>query len=422
MGNAVLAAHAAYALDGDDSDWLARLVEVMGPLLDAGRGLVGFRWGLAPDGSVQAHEMRVAGGRAGDEEMLRELLGNLDSTRSSLAYEAPYSFKSLSEIARDHPTLTDLKRDRDMQRIAHDREVVDFEMLRIDEARDRGWMFSVLHPEVRAIPSPRRALWQRVGAHIAAGARLRLQLAAPRLDEAAAVYDPATGRLEVTERELTSAGRRRRLVEIIEARRAADRLADQRPLEAMELWKGLVAGRWSLLDVLDSDGRVFTILRENPLGVRSRVALSERERQAAFLVGRGHHVKLVAYELGLSPATVRAQLRTAMRKLNVEDRAGLCRLVASVSRARSATAVDELDLLALTDAPPRMPEPLSRAEREVATLAYEGLSNAEIATRRGTSERTVANQLASVYRKLHVSSRDELVRELARAGEGPPRG
>jgi DNA-binding CsgD family transcriptional regulator len=51
---------------------------------------------------------------------------------------------------------------------------------------------------------------------------------------------------------------------------------------------------------------------------------------------------------------------------------------------------------------------LSRAEREVIHAVLEGLSTSEIASRRGRSERTVAAQLASAYRKLNVHSRAEL--------------
>ncbi len=51
---------------------------------------------------------------------------------------------------------------------------------------------------------------------------------------------------------------------------------------------------------------------------------------------------------------------------------------------------------------------LSPAEVEVAQLVVEGLSNAQIARRRGTSVRTVANQMASILRKLELSSRHEL--------------
>jgi DNA-binding NarL/FixJ family response regulator len=57
---------------------------------------------------------------------------------------------------------------------------------------------------------------------------------------------------------------------------------------------------------------------------------------------------------------------------------------------------------------PGLTEPLTEAEREVARLAVDGLSNAAIAKQRGTSMRTVANQMASILRKLGVESRREL--------------
>jgi DNA-binding CsgD family transcriptional regulator len=51
---------------------------------------------------------------------------------------------------------------------------------------------------------------------------------------------------------------------------------------------------------------------------------------------------------------------------------------------------------------------LSDAEMEIARCAAAGMSNVEIAARRRTSVRTVANQIVSVLRKLGVGSRAEL--------------
>jgi DNA-binding CsgD family transcriptional regulator len=55
---------------------------------------------------------------------------------------------------------------------------------------------------------------------------------------------------------------------------------------------------------------------------------------------------------------------------------------------------------------------LTAAENEVLACAAAGLSNAEIARRRGKSLRTIANQLASAYRKLGVSGRQEVLAQL----------
>jgi DNA-binding CsgD family transcriptional regulator len=51
---------------------------------------------------------------------------------------------------------------------------------------------------------------------------------------------------------------------------------------------------------------------------------------------------------------------------------------------------------------------LTPAEREVVELVLRGKSNREVAEARGTSVRTVANQLAVAFRKLGVSGRLQL--------------
>jgi DNA-binding CsgD family transcriptional regulator len=51
---------------------------------------------------------------------------------------------------------------------------------------------------------------------------------------------------------------------------------------------------------------------------------------------------------------------------------------------------------------------LSPAEREVVALLLQGRDNASIARLRGTSVRTIANQVASIFSKLGVHSRSEL--------------
>ncbi|CAG1772079.1 partial Putative HTH-type transcriptional regulator, partial [uncultured bacterium] len=60
---------------------------------------------------------------------------------------------------------------------------------------------------------------------------------------------------------------------------------------------------------------------------------------------------------------------------------------------------------------------LTSAEREIVVLVLRGLSSQAIADRRATSVRTVANQLASIFKKLGVSGRGELTAALASRGE-----
>ncbi|MCZ7680271.1 MAG: helix-turn-helix transcriptional regulator [Sandaracinaceae bacterium] len=61
---------------------------------------------------------------------------------------------------------------------------------------------------------------------------------------------------------------------------------------------------------------------------------------------------------------------------------------------------------------PIIPDELTDAEREVCRMILLGRSNAQIATARHTAPRTVANQVASIFKKLGVASRAELLARL----------
>lgn len=56
-------------------------------------------------------------------------------------------------------------------------------------------------------------------------------------------------------------------------------------------------------------------------------------------------------------------------------------------------------------------EALSRREREVAVLASRGLTATQIAGHLFVSKRTVESHLVSIYQKLEVGSKTELIRK-----------
>lgn len=99
------------------------------------------------------------------------------------------------------------------------------------------------------------------------------------------------------------------------------------PDAASDAWTALVSGRWSLVDHFESGGRRFIVARRNPLGVSDPRALTERERAVAHLAALGKSNKLIAYELGLSTATVSTHLAAVIRKLRVSSRIDLVRLL-----------------------------------------------------------------------------------------------
>ena len=63
----------------------------------------------------------------------------------------------------------------------------------------------------------------------------------------------------------------------------------------------------------------------------------------------------------------------------------------------------------------QLPDELTASERDVVLRVLHGASRNEIAERRGSSPRTIANLLASAFRKLGVQSKIELAAKLASA-------
>jgi DNA-binding NarL/FixJ family response regulator len=78
-------------------------------------------------------------------------------------------------------------------------------------------------------------------------------------------------------------------------------------------------------------------------------------------------------------------------------------------------AIDADEYVILTFPLPREPgtsdsyDALTQSERGVVELVMQGWSNSRIAAERGTSSRTIANQLSAAYRKLGVQSRRQLI-------------
>ncbi len=69
----------------------------------------------------------------------------------------------------------------------------------------------------------------------------------------------------------------------------------------------------------------------------------------------------------------------------------------------------DLALLEFVKPEARIPPALTDAEQDIAVRVFQGATNAEIADARGVSSKTVSNQLESIFRKLGVTSRAELV-------------
>jgi DNA-binding CsgD family transcriptional regulator len=190
---------------------------------------------------------------------------------------------------------------------------------------DRGVFIGVPLPHGK-MPGPRVVhLLGRISAHIVSSRRLRTLTAEDGADASDAVLDPSGGvrhasgpARDAASRDLLGTAVRR-----MERARSRARRADAQ--DAVELWRALVSGQWSLVDHVERDGRRFVLARRNEPCARDPKALSGLERSVAAYAIQGQTNKYIAYLLGIAPSTVSSHLASACRKLGVVSRYELIR-------------------------------------------------------------------------------------------------
>lgn len=273
------------------------------------------------------------------------------------------------------------------------------------------WLFSKT-----VIPTTtERNRWSSIASHLAAGLRLRALTKSLTLGAAPveAVFTP-DGRLHDARQEAKAPSARRALREAVRQIEKVRTCAGRRdPDAAMEAWEGLVQGRWSLVDHFDTDQQRFIIAIKNDLTYPDPRGLTIRERQIAEFVGLGQSSKEICYTLGVSHALVTNCTASVQKKLGLVSRAELAAFFAPSGLRKKL----EETLLAgeklLVGAHPLIDERyidrLTEAERAVLAQLVAGSTNGAIAKRRNTSDRTVANQIQSIFRKFQVSSRSQLI-------------
>lgn len=114
--------------------------------------------------------------------------------------------------------------------------------------------------------------------------------------------------------------------------RARGPLRERDAEKAVGIWNALVAGRWSLLDQFDSDGRRYVVAHRNDASVPDARGLTHRECQVLAHVELGHSNKMIAYELGLSTSTVAGHLASARAKLRLPSVGALRRTIRENAR------------------------------------------------------------------------------------------
>ena len=204
------------------------------------------------------------------------------------------------------------------------------------------------------------------------------------------------------------------------------------------VWHELARGKYRIVDGFFSETRCYLVLSLETN--RRRPPLVGRRLEILQAVLGGLRQKNVALDSRLAPSTVALNARLALESLGVLDKpsrvhpllmlAARAAAEATLVVARYSTQADEANGELRVISTPRpdlaLATLLPEAELAVICSLVEGRSYQEIARQRGTSTRTVANQISAVFRRLRVSGRNELVQKLAgellaRPASEPPR-
>lgn len=386
-----------YALGGDFDTWLDDLVNALQPSLDVGLGLVCTGVRLTSSGPQHAFETTWGNAPGNAGELIRISQQTMPDPSEVMATFASSRFTT----ARGEMSEENLQR---FNEIASTVGVRDGAGVVFSDGT-LGVLIAALLPHKARLAIAERRMWSRIAIHLSHALRLRRRITGPPV----AVLAP-NGRMLHAEQDALPLPARELLrahVKQVERARSRTRRADAP--SAVALWKGLVDGRWSLVDRFESDGKRFIVALENPIGTPPIAQLSPKERAVCQLAAEGYPNTSIAYALGSKPSTVGNQLSRALQKLRLAKRSDLVRTWGLLARGDTQVSpLPEVDdaLVVARGAQASRPLPqLTPAEREIATLLAEGWSNSDIARHRGVSPRTVANQVQRIFDKLGVSSR-----------------
>jgi len=330
MGGAdpIAVIEAAYRVEVSEAEWLAGIAEAALPLFRGGLGAVAYTYDASRVERMRV--LRVATYGA-PPQMTPEFVARIVEGTDADYVRNSYRSKACA-LMTETPGF---ERQSGPTTLLRSGGVVDVIGVNGTDASGVGCWVGAALPQATRLSGRERETFSRIAAHCAAGLRVRRALgaalgsAAEPTASAEAVLD-ASGRIEHATGGAEPQAARQSLREAALAMdRARGRRRHREPERAVEEWKGLVAGRWTLLDHFESDGRRYVLARRNEPGGSPLDKLTARERQVLGYLALGHSQKLIAYELGISPSTVGALVWRAARKLGVSSRDELRRIAAS---------------------------------------------------------------------------------------------
>ncbi len=318
---------AAYDLNSDDVAWLTGVARAMHPFLDRGLGTHSFLYTLSQSGSLEVPTAVLLNCPPG----LREVLAAGAAVAKPEEILALYNGPPCQTLSQVSARVAPGRPYEAFLAVRHLPKIGAVDQLGVvaAESDGAGCAFGGLTDRQLRFPSRSAGILSRVARHVAAARRLRGALMRSAKNLVSLDVDAVLGESGAVlhaESEAKRADDLRALsmaAKTLGETRARFRQAD--PEQAVRLWTALVQGKWSLVDTRDSDGKRFLVARRNAAELGDPLALRADERRVVALAARGHSVKLIAYELGLSKPTVSVRLTRALQKLGLRSRAELAR-------------------------------------------------------------------------------------------------
>jgi DNA-binding CsgD family transcriptional regulator len=306
----------AYQVDAPADRWLRDLSDRVRPHLDRGFGMAAFEYYRPPGKPLQLLQSIHIGIPPGLDAIYSTVFATMDPEIRLRPFRMGPCVSG-SQMMGMH--AAEFKQQPHMKRFVQKFGMYDSIWITAAEPSGRGLGFHAGRPTISWASKVETELWGKLAAHLSSAVRLRHRILGPP-DQPEAVLDPS-GKLHDAIGPAQQRDARERLraaVRDIERGRGALRRRD--PGRALDDWKGLVAGRWTLLDDVQRDGRRYIVARENAPRAPGPTALTDRERQVLGFARLGHTNKLIAYDLGIADSTVRVLIARAAAKMGVRTR------------------------------------------------------------------------------------------------------
>ncbi|HET9931529.1 MAG TPA: helix-turn-helix transcriptional regulator [Polyangiaceae bacterium] len=195
------------------------------------------------------------------------------------------------------------------------------------------------------------------------------------------------------------------------------------PVDLAEVWARLAARELVVLASGATDDSASLTIK-----AAARLEFDESLERSLNILRRvllGETQKAVAANCSIAASTVAMHCSRGLTRMGapkLTTRTPLVLVIAAHASAGFAfpfvsfeNVEDGALRIAVRLAGPQVVPHLSGVERDILRGVTCGLDNTEIATKRGTSRRTIANQLGSLFRKFGVSGRGELLAKIARS-------